>query len=75
MRMTIIPDVREAARLFEEAGASRTERSIINWCQPNRQGVSRLDAFFFDLPAQGAIGGEAFFGLRRTRRHVPARVR
>src|SRR5206468_2917049 len=23
----------------------RTERSIINWCQPNRQGITRLDAF------------------------------
>lgn len=38
--------VREVARLFEEAGVARTERSIINWCQPNRQGVARLDAFF-----------------------------
>jgi hypothetical protein len=38
--------VREAARRFEDAGVPRTERSIINWCQPNRQGVSRLDAFF-----------------------------
>ncbi len=38
--------VREAARLFDAAGVPRTERSIINWCQPNRQGVSRLDAFF-----------------------------
>lgn len=38
--------VREVARLFEQAGVSRTERSIINWCQPNRQSVARLDAFF-----------------------------
>lgn len=38
--------VRETARLFEEAGVPRTERSIINWCQPNRQGIARLDAFF-----------------------------
>lgn len=38
--------VREVARLFEEAGVPRTERSIINWCCPNRQGISRLDAFF-----------------------------
>ena len=38
--------VREVARLFEEAGVPRTERSIINWCQPNRQGISRLDSFF-----------------------------
>jgi len=38
--------VREVARLFEQAGVSRTERSIINWCRLNRQGVARLDSFF-----------------------------
>lgn len=38
--------VREAARMFEVAGVARTERSIINWCQPNKVGVSRLDAYF-----------------------------
>lgn len=38
--------VREVARLFEEAGVPRTERSIINWCQSNRQGIARLDSFF-----------------------------
>jgi len=38
--------VREVARIFEDAGVPRTERSIINWCQPNRQGLARLDAFF-----------------------------
>ena len=38
--------VREAARAFESAGVARTERSIVNWCQPGRTGVSRLDCFF-----------------------------
>ncbi len=38
--------VREAARMFEAAGVARTERSITNWCQPNRAGVARLDAYF-----------------------------
>ena len=38
--------VREAARMFETAGVARTERSITNWCQPNRTGVARLDAYF-----------------------------
>jgi hypothetical protein len=38
--------VREAARIFEAAGVARTERSITNWCWPNRQGVSRLDSYF-----------------------------
>jgi hypothetical protein len=38
--------VRETARLFETAGVARTERSIINWCQPNRQGITRLDSYY-----------------------------
>ena len=38
--------VRETARMFESAGVARTERSIVNWCQPNPQGVARLDAHF-----------------------------
>ena len=38
--------VREVARMFEEAGVARTERSIINWCQPNKMGVARLDHYF-----------------------------
>jgi len=38
--------VREAARMFETAGVARTERSITNWCQPNRTGVARLDAYY-----------------------------
>ncbi len=38
--------VREAAKMFEAAGVARTERSITNWCWPNRQGISRLDSYF-----------------------------
>ena len=38
--------VREVARMFEGAGVARTERSIVNWCQPNRQGIARLNAYF-----------------------------
>lgn len=38
--------VREVARMFEAAGVARTERSIVNWCQLNAQGISRLDAYF-----------------------------
>ena len=38
--------VREVARLFETAGVARSERSITNWCQPNRQGIARLEAYF-----------------------------
>ena len=38
--------VRETARMFEAVGVARTERSIINWCQPNRQGIARLDSYY-----------------------------
>ena len=38
--------VREVARLFETASVARSERSITNWCQPNRQGIARLEAYF-----------------------------
>lgn len=38
--------VRDAAKMFEAAGVTRTERSVINWCWPNRQGLTRLDAYF-----------------------------
>jgi len=38
--------VRETARMFESAGVARTERSVINWCQPNRQGITRLDSYY-----------------------------
>jgi hypothetical protein len=38
--------IRDVARLFETAGVARTERSIVNWCQPNRQGICRLDCYF-----------------------------
>src|ERR1017187_2061130 len=37
--------VREAARLFEDAGVARSERSIVNWCQANRQGIPRLVSY------------------------------
>lgn len=37
--------VREVARMFEVAGVARTERSIVNWCQPNRTGIARLDSY------------------------------
>ncbi len=38
--------VREVARMFEAAGVARTERSIVNWCQPSRTGIARLDSYF-----------------------------
>lgn len=37
---------REVVKIFESAGVPRTERSIINWCHLNKDGVSRLDCFY-----------------------------
>ena len=45
-QVRLVVTVRETARMFEAAGVARTERSIINWCQPNRQGIARLDSYF-----------------------------
>jgi hypothetical protein len=38
--------VREAARIFEEAGVPRTERAITNWCNQNARGVTRLECCY-----------------------------
>jgi signal recognition particle GTPase len=38
--------VREVSRMFEAAGVARSERSIVNWCQSNAQGIGKLDAYF-----------------------------
>lgn len=51
--------VREVARLFEQDGVPRTERSIINWCRLNRQGVARLDAFFDENEGRYYITAES----------------
>ena len=34
---------REVEKLFEQAGRPVTERSILNWCKPNSEGVCRLN--------------------------------
>jgi hypothetical protein len=38
--------VHAVARMFEEAGVACTERSVTNWCQPDRNGVCRLDCYY-----------------------------
>ncbi len=38
--------VREAARIFEEAGVPRTGRAITNWCNQNARGVTRLECCY-----------------------------
>ena len=38
--------VKEVARMFENAGVARTERSVVNWCQRDAAGSSRLDSYF-----------------------------
>ena len=67
--------VKEVARMFEAAGEARIERTIVNWCQPNRHGVARLDAYFdpnerrYLITAQSvdrAIKEEIAKGARRS---------
>jgi len=38
--------VREVAKMFEKSGVSRTERSILSWCWPNKQGIAKLNCYF-----------------------------
>lgn len=38
--------VREAAKTFEDSNVPVTERTIINWCNPNKRGIVRLDCYF-----------------------------
>ncbi len=38
--------VREAARIFEEAGILRTERALTNWCNKNARGIARLNCCY-----------------------------
>ena len=38
--------VKEVARMFEDAGVARTERSVVNWCRRDAAGASRLDSYF-----------------------------
>lgn len=38
--------IREAARIFEEAGVARTERALTNWCNINTKGIRRLDCCY-----------------------------
>jgi hypothetical protein len=38
--------IRDATRLFYEAGVPRTERAITKWCSPNAHGLTRLDCCY-----------------------------
>lgn len=42
--------VREVAKIFEEKGLDVTERTVLNWCHPNKKdGSYRLDCYFDPL--------------------------
>jgi hypothetical protein len=38
--------VHEVAKTFEERGLYITERTILNWCHPNKKGITRLDCYY-----------------------------
>ena len=67
--------VREVARLFEQAGVPRTERSVINCCRLNRHGVARLDSFFDENEGRYYITQESVnraIGEERAKQTAPA---
>ncbi len=37
--------VREVTKMFEKSGVARTERSILSWCYPNKQGMAKLNCY------------------------------
>jgi len=45
--------VRDVAKMFDNAGVPRSERSISRWCQPNTQGEKRFDAFLDEKEGKG----------------------
>lgn len=51
--------VREAARIFEESGAPRTERAITNWCNRNARGITRLDCCYDEGERKYYISAES----------------
>lgn len=51
--------VREAARIFEESGAPRTERAITNWCNRNARGITRLDCCYDESERKYYISAES----------------
>jgi hypothetical protein len=51
--------IREAARLFEEAGVPRTERAITKWCNLNARGVTRLDCCYSEAERKYYITPES----------------
>jgi len=60
--------VREVARLFEEAGAPRTERSIINWCNPNKRGIKRLDCYFDEVDRKYFVTSQSVHSIIQEER-------
>jgi hypothetical protein len=51
--------VREAARIFEEAGVTRTERAITNWCNRNARGITRLECCYNPTERKYYISAES----------------
>jgi hypothetical protein len=63
--------VREAARIFEEAGVPRTERAITNWCNKNARGITRLTACYNDVERKYYLTPESIEeAIREEKRKV-----
>lgn len=51
--------IREAVRLFEAAGVPRSERTLVNWCRQNRQGIARFRCYFEETERRYLITRES----------------
>ena len=61
--------VREAARIFEEAGVPRTERAITKWCNQNARGITRLECCYNDPERKYYITPQSINEVIKEERH------
>ena len=57
--------VRDAAKLFEDAAIPITERTIINWCNPNKRGIVRLNCYYDEGPGKYFITPQSIYNVIR----------
>jgi len=61
--------VREAARIFEEAGVPRTERAITKWCNQNARGITRLTCCYNEIERKYHISPMSIDKVIKEERH------
>ncbi len=66
--------IREAARIFEEAGVPRTERALTNWCNKNVRGITRLDCCYRESQRRYYITPQSIDGVIKEERQKALRL-